>query len=163
MGEWEPGVGQDPSESLQDELEAVYAQRRKRLGAFFKLTVAVLALFVLVELVDFVRSVQQPNFDGLSVGAEALVGRTVMAAVDDEAWDEMLELQAAQNEVGLNFLLQRGRLFVLNPGTRVRILETGFGNAVVQPLDGRFAGRTGRVASQGLLPQRGVDAPDAPQ
>ena len=144
MGEWEPGVGQDPAESLAEELEAVYALRRARLGTFFKLTIVVLSLFIFVELVNFARTRQQPNFNGLSVGGEARVGRTLMAAVDDEAWAEMLDLQSANNEVGLNLLAQSGRLFVLNLGTRARILETGLGNAVVESLDGRFAGSVQR-------------------
>ena len=68
-----------------------------------------------------------------------------MLAVDDEAWDAMIDAQVANDTIGLRSLLLSGDVFLLDEGTRVLVLDQGFFSTRVRALEGDNMGKAGWV------------------
>ena len=148
MSDWASGRGQSDRDeaSLRDELENVFEQRLRRRQTIIKVVFGVLGLIGAVVLV---RSIPAPNFratNALTVGEQAIMNNTSMVAVDDDALSDMMDLQVVDDQVGLNLLQREGRVFVLDEGTRVLVIEARF-TSVLGPGPGRSKRRKNRVVA----------------
>ncbi len=153
MSDWDSDTGQRNSDeaSLQDELEEIFEERLWRLQAIKIVVFGVLGLIVAVVLV---RSIPAPNFraHALTIGEEARIGFTCMVAVDEDALSKMTDLEVVNDDVGLNLLEREGRIFVLDRGTRILVVDTRFTTVMVRALEGRNEGKTGWIQSGRLRP-----------
>jgi hypothetical protein len=85
-------------------------------------------------------------------GQSAKTDRAVSIAVDDAAWDSMMEAITAKDEIGFNQLILRGRIFAVASGTPVLVLDVGFTSYKVRVTEGPQAGRAGWVIREYLVP-----------
>ena len=154
MSDWESGMGQRNRDqaSVQDELEKIFEERRRRRRTIGIVVFGVRGLIGAVALVRSVPSLNLSRSNFLTIGEQATISTTSMVAVDDGAMSDMVELQVVNDQVGLNLLQREGRTFVLDEGTRVLIIDTRFTTVMVRALQGRNAGKTGWVQSGRLRP-----------
>ena len=139
MSEWESG----DEASLQDELEKIFEKRLQRRQTIKIVVFGVLGLIGVVVLVLVVPNPNLRRPDALTIGEEAIVSVTSMVGVDEDALSDMTDLQVANDQVGLNLLQREGRAFMLDGGTPVLIIDTGFTIVMVRALEGRNTGKTG--------------------
>ena len=66
-------------------------------------------------------------------------------AVDDAAWDAMFEAINAKDTVGMMQLVGAGRVHSITPGTRARVLDSGFASYKVRVMSGPSFGVAGWV------------------
>jgi hypothetical protein len=64
------------------------------------------------------------------------------------AWDEMIAGQNARDTAGLMQLVRAGRAFVVDGGTRAKLLEVGVFSRRVRILEGPHAGKAGWVQEE---------------
>lgn len=83
------------------------------------------------------------------VSAESLVH----VAADPAAHREALDLSLAGDLIGLANMERAGRLMIVPPGTRVRVIESGMLRKRVRIEEGRFRGRDGWVAAEFVGPE----------
>ena len=149
-------TGRDPGQgvkaSLDVELEKIYERREQRRLTIVKIVIGLFVVVILVAFIDIVRNVTPLATDPFTVGGQATMSRTTMLGVDDDAFSEMMDLQTADDQVGLNLLMQSGRTFVLTLGTRVLIIERRFGSFMVQAMEGPYEGMSGWVQSGRIRP-----------
>ena len=151
-GESDRGQRNRDETSLQDELEKIFEERLRRRQT---VKIVVFGVLGLIAFVVLVRSIPSPNFrgpDGLTIGEQATIRIASMVAVDDDAFLDMTDLQAVNDNVGLNLLWREGRTFMLDKGTRVLVIDTRFTTIMVRALEGRNAGKTGWVHFGRLRP-----------
>lgn len=79
----------------------------------------------------------------LSVG-----NSTVFVAVDEEAFDELVDAAVAKDEYGFQDLMLSGRVFAVSDGTSVRVLDLGLFKTRVRILEGPMEGESGWVPSE---------------
>ena len=71
----------------------------------------------------------------------------VAVATSESAATEFGKLAVANDTTGISQMVLAGQLFMAPQGTRVRVIERGFGRKRVRVLDGELAGRDGWVPS----------------
>lgn len=139
---------------LEADLSQIYIERQRRRQKIRNVVLVVAGLIVFIGLI---RTVPMPNFgarQALLAGDETRVGIVSMVAVDDDALTAMIDLQTADDQVGLNMFQSDGRAFTLNEGTLVLITESRFNMVMVRTLEGPHTDKTGWVQSGRLLPVR---------
>jgi hypothetical protein len=156
MPDWESNTEKRDREDkeLEADLSHIYIERQRR-GR--KVKIVALSVVGLIVLVVLIRTVPMPNFGArraLLVGDETRVGIVAMVAVDDDALADMIALQTADDQVGLNMFQSDGRAFTLNEGTLVLITDLRFNMVMVRTLEGPHTDKTGWVQSGRLLPVR---------
>ncbi len=76
----------------------------------------------------------------LQIGEEGQLLADCFGAVDDESWDAMREAAVANDRVGLGQLAEQGKLFLLDEGDRLLVLDRSVFAFKVRLLDGKYAG-----------------------
>jgi hypothetical protein len=118
---------------------------------WWAITLAVLAVMWAVGVVT--GPAQSPR---LTVGSMAVVrhegAKGAWFAVDDEAFDSMIDGQISQKPELLDYLAEKGRIFREPNGSRVLVLKAGFESAFVQVRKGVNVGSEGWVQSPLLAP-----------
>ncbi|MFO7172058.1 MAG: hypothetical protein DIU70_003685 [Bacillota bacterium] len=71
----------------------------------------------------------------------------VPVAVDEQAYEALLSASVANDLDGINELIIAGKVFIVESGTQVRVLDLGFTRSKVRITDGPHAGRVGWVAT----------------
>lgn len=82
---------------------------------------------------------------GPTLGEQGHMRVAAVLAVDDAAWDAMTDAQVVGDTIGLTTLLLNGRVFILEAGTPVLVIDIGFTSLRVRALDGPSAGLAGWV------------------
>jgi hypothetical protein len=80
-----------------------------------------------------------------SVGETATLQFLCFAAIDDGSWDEMVKAQTAKDNVGLADLLVTGRIFRLQQGDEVLVIDKGFTSYRVRSRGAKTGGRAGWI------------------
>lgn len=147
MADEEPGTGPENSDdvTLEDELEEIFVLRQQRRQTIKAVVFGIIGVATFSILV---RSVSLPRFrtsDAFAVGKQATISMASILAVDNDALSDLNDLQAADDQVGLNMLLKSGRAFMLNEGTDILIEESRFNTVMVRALEGPNSGKTGWV------------------
>jgi hypothetical protein len=147
MADGEPGTGPENSDevTLEDELEEIFELRQQRRKTIKAVVFGIIGVATFAMLV---RSVSLPRFrtsDAFAVGKQATISMASILAMDNDALSDLNDLQAADDQVGLNMLLQSGRAFMLNEGTDILIEDSRFNTVMVRALEGPNSGKTGWV------------------
>lgn len=67
-------------------------------------------------------------------------------AVDKRAFDEWVSVCVAKDDAGMLGLMRTGRIFLVPVGTRVKVIDVGFGSVRVRVLEGDAKGMAGWVS-----------------
>ena len=81
------------------------------------------------------------------------VGLTVQGsslAIDDPTWDAMMESMTTNDEAGYQALVESGRVFMVEKGRTVEVLDVAFTSLRVQVLDGPHTGKTGWIINDNV-------------
>jgi hypothetical protein len=70
-------------------------------------------------------------------------GGDMWIAANDAAWDKLIKASAADDELGIQLLIQRGEVLIIPNNTRVTILRRAFTSTQVRILDGVYRGMAG--------------------
>ena len=107
------------------------------------------------ELEHSIQSLSAPTSGGggsVSVGEVGQLrrgsSRSILVAVDESALARLTQLAVAGDERGMATLALEGRAFLVPQGTRVRVINSGFGKREVRIEDGPMAGRSGWVDTE---------------
>jgi hypothetical protein len=93
------------------------------------------------------------GFVGVGEGAVLVVPKSsqVWLAVDD-AWDEMIDAENAQDYEEMNILIGRGRVVRTPSGTRAKVIKRGFTSCKVRLRDGTVPGFEGWIQTEFVRP-----------
>ena len=108
-----------------------------------KLQKSVTRVFVIVWLSAFV-TLADDNV-GVIHGANGV--NIIPVGVDEKAYDEFTKAIVNHDKEGMDELVSTGRIFVVQDGTRVRILDRGVFTTEVRVLSGPHEGQRGIVSS----------------
>lgn len=91
------------------------------------------------------------NTNGLAPGGEALIhsgSKSTPLATDQETYDETQKILLAKDWAGLRQLVGQGRVFVVDEGTRLRVIEANWDRTMarVEILEGPQASKVGWIA-----------------
>lgn len=107
---------------------------------------AAVGFFALVGILNYhpktTASPQATNSASASERTIAGPGRALLA-VDERAYDDMMSAAVANDNAALMRMGVDGKVFALDEGTRVRIVDGGLFKSRVSALEGRQAGRAG--------------------
>lgn len=73
-------------------------------------------------------------------------------AVDYGARDELLKAERAGDDAGMLDLINAGRVFLVNSGTKVLVLERYIETSEIRVVEGEHAGRKGVIINEWLFP-----------
>lgn len=89
--------------------------------------------------------------DGDPQGRLYLAGRdSVMVALDDKAWDDLITALSGKDQGALDSLAGSGSVLKVENNTRVRLLQTMMGRTKVRILEGPYVKREGWVGERWL-------------
>ncbi len=89
----------------------------------------------------------------LKPGDIGKISKTMFVGVDGEAFDALMKAAGARDDVGIKEVFLADRGFVLQPGTKVRILDFGFGKYEIRVLDGPRKDRAGWIIQEVVTPE----------
>lgn len=89
-----------------------------------------------------------PESTSVGIGEEGRLTDAVLLAVDDDAWDAMIDAQVAGDQYGLLELITTGAVFAGEKGARVLVVDRGFTSRKVRVLEGETAGLAGWVQTE---------------
>lgn len=73
------------------------------------------------------------------------VSGVAILAVDEKAFDDFIQAQIADDKLGYSQMLGAGRFFVVDNGTAVKVIDTGFAKRKVRILEGEHLGKSGWI------------------
>ncbi len=74
----------------------------------------------------------------------------VFVAVDRDAYDELVEVALSRDEIGGNILLASGRVFLVDDGSKVLVVDRDPYIVKVRILEGPYYGRSGWVVHEAV-------------
>jgi hypothetical protein len=133
------------------------ALSRRGGGAWWLWRGVPLGLAALLALV-FVKGAVSPGPEPVRVGGRAVVvGRGAWFAVDDPAWEELLDNLTADDEVGLAGMAEAGRAFFEPPGSYAKVHRKAVGSVQARVISGKNPGLRGWTQAENLRPAEVTD------
>jgi zinc-ribbon domain len=131
------------------------AQRKKRhqanpVGRAVGIILAVGLVFGLFAL-GRAGSSRSPAANSPNVGEQGRIAsgaKTVIAAVDDASFDQVVKSQQAHDQTGLTVLILSGKAFFIDEGTRVLVIDRSTFRRKVRTLEGPAVGRAGWIPAE---------------
>ncbi|MFC1656081.1 hypothetical protein ACFL3C_04370 [Patescibacteria group bacterium] len=85
----------------------------------------------------------------VSIGDEAKLvssgSGAILVAIDQEAFDDLLDISVANDEMGLAELMLADRVFSVPTGIKVKVIDTDWFSKEVRILEGAYVGESGWV------------------
>lgn len=88
----------------------------------------------------------------VDVGKDVKIAHTVSAAIDDASWDLMMQAIRAKDTQGLVELSLQGKVFMVNPGETVKVLDMGLTSLKIRVMEGAAKGRAGWIVREAVKP-----------
>jgi len=106
-----------------------------------------LCIFYLVLTPNLFSKQEQSQAGGSSISYNRLYngGETVSVVVDEKSFDEYVHAAVIKDYFGMLELVNQGRVFSVKSGTRIQVLDRGFGKTKVRILEGEWIGASGWV------------------
>jgi hypothetical protein len=89
---------------------------------------------------DSVDQIEEPETVHYSIGDEMPITYMTPGCATKEVLDEFMTLAVAKDNMGIEQLEKSGLIAPLEPGTVVKIIDSGFGWRRVRVLNGRYKG-----------------------
>lgn len=145
------------------EKEEKKKQSKKAIGCLVIILLVVGFVILLVALGGSGEKSSSPTTQSsiLGVGEEGVlnnnsdkndVSGVAILAVDEKAFDDFTQASIADDKLGYSQMLGAGRLFVVDNGTAVKVIDIKFlGKTEVRVLEGDYFGESGWIASEFIV------------
>lgn len=121
---------------------------RKSQGISPKVAFVIIAIFTIFIIMAFLNA---PSYR--SIGQDAVLnsgGDLVPVAINEAAFNDWTKARVAKDKTGMTFLLASGRIFSVDTGTKVRVIDQAYLIRKIRILSGEKEGASGWVSADYL-------------
>ncbi|GMU51047.1 MAG: hypothetical protein AMXMBFR33_01930 [Candidatus Xenobia bacterium] len=111
-----------------------------------------LKFFMIGGLILFIVGLFQagPPPDRPYTGEDGHTASAAFVGVDSTSFGELRKAKLANDDHGVRELILRDKVFAIEKGTKIKVLEVGFETSTIRILDGPYAGRKGIVQNKAV-------------
>ncbi len=135
-------------------------QKKKNVGCLVGIVLFIVLIVLLFNSCGETPTTQPSTPSILGIGEEGIINNNsnksdvsgvAVLAVDKKALDDLIQAQIADDKLGYSQMLGDGKLFIVDNGTKVKVIDIGFGKTEIRILEGEHLGKSGWIAYEFVI------------